>query len=388
MLMTTPPLSAPGPVPAALAHDPALQAMIDQVQRARASAAALCIRGGATKAFYGETPAAGSAAPLDVLDTRALHGTSSYEPTELVVTTRCGTPLAELEALLATQGQCLPFEPPHFAPGATVGGMVAAGLAGPARAAVGSVRDFVLGATLLNGRGEVLTFGGQVMKNVAGYDVSRLLAGSLGTLGVIVEVSLKVLPLAPATLTLRFEMDQASALAQLHAWGGQPLPLNASAWWHGSLLVRLRGAIAAVQAARTRIGGEVVSEAEAQPFWRGLRDHADEYFDAARTAVHSDSGFALWRLSVPQTAPLLALPGEQLIEWAGGQRWLCSAAPAATVRAAASQVGGHAVLFDALDKSAGVFAPLSAPLARIHRTLKTAFDPAGVFNPGRLYPGL
>ena len=392
MLMTTPPLSAPGPVPAALAHDPALQAMIDQVQRAHASAAALCIRGGATKAFYGESPAAGSAAPLDVLDTRALHGTSSYEPTELVVTTRCGTPLAELEALLATQGQCLPFEPPHFAPGATVGGMVAAGLAGPARAAVGSVRDFVLGATLLNGRGEVLTFGGQVMKNVAGYDVSRLLAGSLGTLGVIVEVSLKVLPLAPATLTLRFEMDQASALAQLHAWGGQPLPLNASAWWHGSLLVRLRGAIAAVQAAHTRIGGEVVSEAEAQPFWRGLRDHADEYFDAARSAVQASSGsaagFALWRLSVPQTAPLLALPGEQLIEWAGGQRWLCSAAPAATVRAAASQVGGHAVLFDALDKSAGVFAPLSAPLARIHRTLKTAFDPAGVFNPGRLYPGL
>lgn len=371
-----------------VAHDPALQTLMAQVQRAHATGSALNIRGGGTKDFYGEAPSGAPLEVLEVLDTRSLHGTSSYEPTELVVTTRCGTPLAELEALLATQGQCLPFEPPHFAPGATVGGMVAAGLAGPARAAVGSVRDFVLGATLLNGRGEVLTFGGQVMKNVAGYDVSRLLAGSLGTLGVIVEVSLKVLPLAPATLTLRLELDQAAALTQLHAWGGQPLPLNASAWWHGSLLVRLSGAVAAVHAARTRIGGEVVPEADAQPFWHGLRDHADEYFSAARTAVHADSGFALWRLSVPQTAPPLELPGDTLIEWAGGQRWLCSAAPAATVRAATAAVGGHATLFDARDKSAGVFTPLTAPLARIHRTLKTAFDPAGVFNPGRLYPGL
>ena len=389
--MTTNPPTLP--VPATLAHDPALQALVDQVQRARAAGTALCIRGGGTKDFYGEAPMlTSSAAALEILDTRALQGTSSYEPTELVVTTRCGTPLAELEALLATQGQCLAFEPPHFAPGATVGGMVAAGLAGPARAAVGSVRDFVLGATLLNGRAEVLTFGGQVMKNVAGYDVSRLLAGSLGTLGVIVEVSLKVLPLAQATLTLRLEMDQAAALAQLHAWGGQPLPLNASAWWHGSLLVRLSGAIAAVHAARVRIGGEVVNDAEAQPFWRGLRDHADEYFATARSAVRDGAGqangCALWRLSVPQTAPVLTLPGDTLIEWAGGQRWLCSTAPAATVRAATAQVGGHATLFDAIDRSGGVFAPLSAPLARIHRTLKTAFDPAGVFNPGRLYPGL
>ena len=210
--------------------DPALQLLIDRVNSARAAGAQLCIRGGGTKDFYGEAPQG------DVLDTRVLEGTSSYEPTELVVTTRCGTSLAELEALLAAQGQCLPFEPPHFGAGATVGGMVAAGLSGPPRAAVGSVRDHVLGATLLNGKGEVLTFGGQVMKNVAGYDVSRLLAGSLGILGVILEVSLKVMPMAPATLTLRLEMDQARALAQLNAWGGQPLPLNASAWWDGNLI--------------------------------------------------------------------------------------------------------------------------------------------------------
>ncbi|HRI19216.1 MAG TPA: glycolate oxidase subunit GlcE, partial [Burkholderiaceae bacterium] len=203
--------------------DPALQTLVERVRAARADGIRLSIRGGGSKEFYGE-PAQGVA-----LDVTELRGISSYEPSELVVSARCGTPLAELEALLAARDQCLPFEPPHFGPGATVGGMVAAGLAGPARAAVGSVRDYVLGATLLNGRGEVVSFGGQVMKNVAGYDVSRLLAGSLGTLGVILEVSLKVLPVAPASATLRFSMDQAQALDQLNRWGGQPLPINASA---------------------------------------------------------------------------------------------------------------------------------------------------------------
>jgi len=373
-------------------NDPELQGLVDRVQAARANGTTLCIRGGGSKAFYGE------AAQGELLDTRVLAGTSSYEPTELVVTTRCGTPLAELEALLATKGQCLPFEPPHFGAAgtrvgeeaaereATVGGMVAAGLAGPSRAAVGSVRDYVLGATMLNGRGEVLTFGGQVMKNVAGYDVSRLLAGSLGTLGLVLEVSLKVLPVAPATLTLLLEMDEATALARLNAWGGQPLPVNASAWWNGSLLLRLRGAVAAVHAARAHIGGEAVEADAAAAFWEGLRNHHDEYFVKAQAEVQA--GGALWRLSVPQTAPPLALGGDLLIEWGGAQRWLSSALPAAAVREATAGVGGHATLFMAQDKSAGVFATLSTPLARIHRELKKSFDPSGVFNPGRLYPGL
>ncbi len=369
-------------------NDPALQLLIDRVSAAREAGAQLCIRGGGSKDFYGELPQG------EVLDTRVLEGTSSYEPTELVVTTRCGTSLADLEALLASQGQCLPFEPPRFGDpnlsakhrGATVGGMVAAGLSGPSRAAVGSVRDYVLGATMLNGRGEVLTFGGQVMKNVAGYDVSRLLAGSLGTLGVILEVSLKVMPSAPATVTLRLEMDQATALAKLNDWGGQPIPLNASAWWDGNLILRLRGALAAVQAARARLGGDIVEPQFAGPFWDGLRDHTDEFFAAAHKAV--EAGASLWRLSVPQTAPALPLTGELMIEWAGGQRWLCSAMPASAVRDAASKVGGHATLFAAKDKSAGVFAPLRSPLDRIHRELKKAFDPSGIFNPGRLYPGL
>ena len=361
-------------------NDPALQVLIDRVHSARSAGAQLCIRGGGTKDFYGEWPQG------ELLDTRVLEGISSYEPTELVVTARCGTSLATLEATLAEKGQCLPFEPPHFQPGSTVGGMVAAGLSGPSRASVGAVRDHVLGATLLNGSGEVMSFGGQVMKNVAGYDVSRLLAGSMGALGVILEVSLKVLPVAPASATLRFHLAQAEALQRLNEWAGRPLPINASAWWDGTLLVRLRGALAAVRSAIETLGGELIEPADALPFWDGVRHHDDEFFSKARAAAQA--GGALWRLSVPQTAAALTLSGEQLIEWGGAQRWLCSAMPATAVRDAAAKVGGHATLFIAHDKSAGVFAPLQSPLDRIHRELKKSFDPAGLFNPGRLYPGL
>jgi glycolate oxidase FAD binding subunit len=287
---------------------------------------------------------------------------------------------------LAEQGQCLAFEPPHFAPGGTVGGMVACGLSGPARAATGSLRDSVLGVTILNGRNEVLTFGGQVMKNVAGYDVARLMVGAMGILGVILEVSLKVLPVCAASATLRFHKDQTEALARLHHWGGQALPLNASAWWDGTLVIRLRGAAAAVNAARASLGGELLDANLAETFWNGLRNHTDEYFMRALAEV--ETGGALWRLSVPQTAPALALAGEQLIEWGGAQRWLRSSMPAGAVRDAVARVGGHATLFRARNKDVGAFSPLRAPLDRIHRDLKKSFDPAGIFNPGRLYPGL
>jgi glycolate oxidase FAD binding subunit len=379
------------------ASDPALQALVERVQQARASRGTLCIRGGSTKSFYGDAP---RGEPLDMGE---LRGISSYEPTELVVTVRAGTPLAELEAVLAEQGQCLPFEPPRFdfatpaaveangdaaapARAGTVGGMVAAGLSGPSRAAVGAVRDHVLGATLLNGKAEVLSFGGQVMKNVAGYDVSRVLAGSMGVLGAICEVSLKVLPLPAATATLRFELDQASALQRLNEWAGRPLPLHASAWWQGLLVLRLSGAAAAVQAAAQSLGGERVAAELADSFWSGLRDQCDEFFVGARAAL--SRGATLWRLSLPQTAAPLALDGDCRIEWGGAQRWLCSEQPAALVRDAAEAAGGHATLFMGHDRSAGVFAPLKSPLDRIHRELKRAFDPDGVFNPGRLYPGL
>lgn len=361
-------------------HNPALEALVERVHAARARKTPLNLLGGSTKAFYGEAPAG------EPLDLRVLAGISSHEPSELVVTVRAGTLLSDLEAALAAHGQCLPFEPPRFAPGGTVGGMVAAGLAGPARAVAGGVRDYVLGATLLTGRGELLSFGGQVMKNVAGYDLARVLPGSMGVLGIVCEVSLKVLPIAPASVTLRFEMDEAAAIKQLNVWGGQPLPLSASAWWDGMLVLRLAGARAAVASAQQQLGGEPIEPGLAQAFWAGLRDQTDEFFEGAKKAV--EGGAALWRLSLPAICGPLRLPGQQLLEWGGAQRWLCTPLPAAQVREAAVAAGGHATLFRATDKSAGVLTPLKPPLDRIQRELKNAFDPDHIFNPGRLYPGL
>lgn len=338
----------------------------------------LCIRGHGSKDFYGEAPQGEAFSTLD------FAGISAYEPSELVVTAKAGTAIAELEALLAEKGQHLPFEPPRFGGRGTVGGMVAAGLSGPARAATGSVRDHVLGLTLINGRGEAMNFGGTVMKNVAGYDVSRLMAGSMGILGLVAEVSIKVLPRPVAGATLRFEMDQVDALKTLNRWGGQPLPIQASAWWEGALILRLAGAAAAVDTARRALGGETIPPELALPFWEGLRDQRDEFFLGAERAVQG--GARLWRIATPQTAPVLHLPGEQLVEWGGAQRWLTTPASNTQVREAAAAMGGHATLYRTLDKRGGVFAPLSAPLLRIHRELKKSFDPQGVFNPGRLYP--
>ena len=340
----------------------------------------LRITGHGSKDFYGEAPVGA------VLSTLALNGITAYEPSELFISALAGTPLADLEARLAPAQQRLAFEPPRFGGRGTVGGMVAAGLSGPSRAALGSVRDHLLGAVIINGRGELLSFGGTVMKNVAGFDVSRVLAGSMGQLGLITEVTLKVLPLPAATATLRFDFDQSTALMALNRWGGEPLPVEASAWWDGALVLRLAGANAAVEAACARLGGDVIPADLAASFWSGLRDQNDEFFVGAERAVAG--GARLWRLSLPSTAPELKLHGEQLIEWGGAQRWVVTPLPPAAVRDAAAAVGGHATLFRALDKGAGVFAPLSAPLAAIHRRLKASFDPHGVFNPGRLYANL
>jgi glycolate oxidase FAD binding subunit len=357
-----------------------LARLVDQVDGARAHQAPLDIRGGGTKLFYGEAPVG------EPLDMSALAGIASYEPTELVVTARAGTQLCELESALEEQGQCLPFEPPRFAAGGTLGGMVAAGLSGPARASVGSVRDHVLGVTLLNGRGEVLTFGGQVTKNVAGYDVSRLVVGSLGILGVICEVSLKVLPVSVAAATLRFEWDEMRALEQLRNWAAQPLPINATAWHAGRLHLRLAGARAAVATACEKLGGERVESGEAKDWWTSIRDQSDAFFCLEAAALAR--GESLWRLSVPAVAAPLNLPGEQLIEWHGAERWWKTTAHAALVRDTAARAGGHATLIRGADKSNGVFAPLSAVLMRVHQGLKQSFDPTRIFNPGRLYAGL
>jgi len=352
----------------------------DLQARIRNARAPLRFTGHGSKDFYGEPPQG------EPLSTLGLSGITAYEPSELYVSALAGTPLAELEAALLENRQRLAFEPPRFDGRGTVGGMVAAGLSGPSRAALGSVRDHLLGAALINGRGELLNFGGTVMKNVAGFDVSRALAGSLGQLGLIVEATLKVLPLPAATATLRFDLDQPAALKALNTWGGQPLPIEASAWWDGALLLRLAGAQAAVAAACIKLGGDPIPADLAAPFWAGLRDHADEFFVGAARAVAG--GARLWRLSLPGTAPALNLHGEQLIEWGGAQRWVVTPLEPAAVREAAAGAGGHAVLFRALDKSPGAFAPLSAPLAAIHRRLKASFDPHGVFNPGRLYSTL
>ena len=353
----------------------------ERIRSAAAQGGALQIQGQGSKAFYGELPKG------ELLDVSGFAGVSSYEPSELVITAKAGTPIRELEALLAEQGQHLAFEPPRFGGRGTVGGMVASGLSGPTRASQGALREHVLGLSLLNGRAELLNFGGTVMKNVAGYDVSRLMAGSLGVLGLILEVSLKVMPQPLARATVRFELGQSQALNQLNRWGGKPLPIQASAWWDGALLLRLAGAAAAVRAAQQELGGEPIPEALAQPFWDGLRDHNDEFFAGAARAVAG--GATLWRLSLPQTAPALQLPGEQLIEWGGGQRWVTTPLPAAQMREAALAVGGHASIFLCRDAHRhGVFAPPSEALLRIQRGLKQSFDPDRVFNPGRLYPEL
>ncbi len=361
-------------------RDPDLGRIIDRVHDARLLQSPLEIRGGRTKGFYG---AAAAGEPLDVT---GLAGISSYEPTELVVTARAGTPLAELEAALEAQGQCLPFEPPRFSAGGTVGGMVAAGLSGPARANVGSVRDHVLGLTLLNGRAEILTFGGQVTKNVAGYDVARLIAGSWGILGIICEVSLKVMPIASAGATLSFDWDERQALAQLNRWASQPLPITGSSWHEGRLHLRLGGARAAVSAACGKLGGALLAAEDAARWWSSVRDQTQDFF--ALDALELARGECLWRLSVPAATAPLQLPGRQFIEWHGAGRWWRNSAEAREMRAAAAAVGGHATLVRAADKSSGAFAPVSEVLMRIHRGLKQAFDPAGIFNPGRLYAGL
>ena len=356
---------------------PALRRLIDRIEAARDDKLLLDIRGGGTKSFYGNAPSG------DAFDVRDLTGITSYEPTELVVTVLAGTPLAKLESVLADRGQCLSFEPPHFGETGTVGGMVAAGLSGPARASVGPLRNFVLGVTMLNGRGELLTFGGQVIKNVAGYDLSRLMAGSMGILGVICEVSLKVMPILPACRTLSLDIDEAAAQRQLNRWGGEPFPLSASAWYQDRLYVRLAGGEAAVDLSQRRVGGQDLEPQTAEKWWSDIRDHHHEFFTLG--AGEFERGDCLWRLSVPDTVPPIPLPGRQFIEWGGAQRWLRSTAPAADIRSAAARVGGHATLVRAADKSPGVFAELSHASMNIHRRLKQSFDPAGIFNPGRLY---
>jgi glycolate oxidase FAD binding subunit len=390
-----------------------LDPIIERIRAAHADATPLVIQGGGSKDFYGNVVTG------EILDTRPLSDVVDYQPKELVLTAGAGTPLADIEALLAKQNQMLAFEPPHFAPSpqpsptwgeganvtpkptaspplpnplphagegandalrapkpinATLGGCIASGLSGPRRPYAGAARDFVLGVRIIDGTGQPLRFGGRVIKNVAGYDVSRLMVGALGTLGLITEVSLKVLPKPAAEITLQFELDEAAAILKMNQWAGQPLPLSASSWHADLLSVRLSGAASAVQAAQTKLGGEVLKDAAA--FWLRLRDQATPFFDKR----------PLWRLAVKPTTPPLNLSDAQWIEWGGAVRWIAADLPAATLREAAKAAGGHATLFRGDTPPDGAFTPLSPALLALHRNLKHRFDPKGIFNRGRLVP--
>ncbi len=329
------------------------------------------IVGGGTKAFYGRTTRASRRCPVD-----GHRGILHYDPAELVLTARGGTPLAEVEAALAAKGQHLPFEPPHFGAGATLGGTVAAGLAGPARMAAGPVRDYVLGTRVLTGDGRVLKFGGEVMKNVAGYDVARLMAGSLGLLGVLLDVSLKVLPSAPARRTLVVEASQAEALVRMGALARTGMPVTASAWLADRWYVRLDGSPPALDAAARPIGG--ASLQDDLSFWQGLREQTCDFFTNARV---------LWRVTLPAHTPPLAVQAPALIEWNGVQRWYADV-DADALRTAAAAARGHLTCFRGAPAESEVFAPLTPALLQLHRRLKAVFDPAGILNPGRMYAGL
>ncbi|WP_046785511.1 glycolate oxidase subunit GlcE [Pseudomonas putida] len=342
------------------------QDLLEQVNQALNLNTPLRIQGSNSKAMLGR-PVVG-----ELVDTRGHRGIVSYDPTELVLTARAGTPLQEIEAALFEAGQMLPCEPPHLGAGATLGGMVAAGLSGPRRPWAGSVRDYVLGTRVITGHGKLLRFGGEVMKNVAGYDVSRLMAGSFGCLGLLTEVSLKVLPRPRQCLSLRLPMDRHQALAELAEWGQQPLPISAACHDGEALYLRLEGGEGSVQSARQRLGGDVLDS----PFWSDLREQRLAFFEGAEP---------LWRLSLPIATAELDLPGRQLIDWGGAQRWLKSSAPAAAIRELVAKAGGHATGYALGEHSS---APLPAALMRYHHALKRQLDPQGLFNPGRLYPDL
>jgi glycolate oxidase FAD binding subunit len=350
-------------------HD-ATSALVEQVRDATAQRVPLRIVGGDTKRFYGRT-----------IEGRALatgehSGILRHDPAELVLTARGGTPLAEIEAELAAKGQRLPFEPPHFGAGATLGGTVACGIAGPARAWSGPVRDYVLGVRVLTGDGRVLRFGGEVMKNVAGYDVARLMAGSMGILGVLLDVSLKVLPLPPGERTLALDLDEGAALARLAEIARSALPVTAGSWVDGRVYLRFEGSGATLDDVERRVGGEVV--AGAAGFWASLQEQMHPFFGGAQP---------LWRCTVPPLTPPLLLEGTPLIEWNGLQRWY-RCPPGSAAFDAAAAVHGHATLFRHAPDAADVFSPLPSALLRLHRALKREFDPAGILNPGRMYAGL
>jgi glycolate oxidase FAD binding subunit len=346
------------------------------IHAAAKSKTPLLIRGGGSKDFYGNSM---NRDGHHILGAAAYTGIIDYDPTELVITARAGTSLADLETELQKKNQMLGFEPPHFGPEATLGGCVASGLSGPRRAYVGAARDFVLGIRMLDGNGGNLHFGGKVIKNVAGYDISRLITGSMGTLGLLLEVSIKVLPIPPIELTLHMQMKEAEAIERMNQWAGKPLPISATCFYENNLTLRLSGAESAVRAARAKLGGELISDGSV--FWNSIREQTHPFFQ---------NGSSLWRLSLKSNAPPLKLLGQQLIEWGGALRWLaCSGEYMNTeehiVRSKSILADGNATLFRSNKRSDSVFHPPGPQMIKIYQRIKEKFDPAGIFNPGRMF---
>ena len=348
--------------------DSAVAALQERVRKAAHDGEALAITGGGTKSFLGRVS---RGTPCSV---HAIQGVVHHEPTELVVTVRAGTRLAELESRLAQSGQMLPFEPPALGEGATIGGTIACGLSGPSRPYRGAARDFVLGVRCINGKGEILRFGGEVMKNVAGYDVSRLMAGAMGTLGILTEISLKVLPRPACSQTRAFEMPGEPASELMTSFLGRSLPISAAAYLDGVLRVRLSGSEAAVSPAAGALGGE--QEAEGDAFWSDLKEHCLDFFS-------HDS--PLWRISLKPQTQLLRLPGKTLIDWGGAQYWVKSDAGFEALSERVMPYGGYITGFGGRDQGARSDVPQDAVM-KLNRRLKAAFDPAGILNPGRLLP--
>lgn len=351
---------------------PALQ---QQVQNALQCETPLTICGGGSKSFLGNE----NQASAQAIDVTSHCGIVEYDPRELVLIARSGTPLSQIEAVLAEAGQMLAFEPPHFAKGATLGGTVACGLSGPRRPYSGSARDFVLGCKLLNGQGDILNFGGQVMKNVAGYDVSRLMVGAFGTLGILLDISLKVLPRSPSSVTLARNCSAVEAIKSMSALLSQSYPVDAACYNDELLYIRLSGSTQAVKEALTKISGEEISEAEA--FWQALREHELPFFK-------NQNNIPLYRVMVkPATSPL-PIKGSWLLDWGGAQRWLRSDEDVAEIRRQVELVGGHVTVFRGETKGSEKFQLLPASSLLIHQRLKLSFDPKNIFNRGRLYSAL
>lgn len=347
--------------------DSAVASIQEQVQKAGRDGEALCITGGGTKRFLGRKP---HGTPCDV---RSLEGVVRYEPTELVVSVCVGTTLKDLQNTLSSSGQMLPFEPPSFGEEATIGGTIACGLSGPSRPYRGSARDFVLGIRCINGKGEALRFGGEVMKNVAGYDVSRLMTGSMGTLGILTEVSLKVLPLPACVETRSYEMSSAEALDMMTGLFSRAVPVSASAWDDGYLRVRLSGSEAAVKAASSELGGDV--DEQGNTFWGALKEQQLDFFSEKAT---------LWRVNVKPQGRLLSLPGKSIIDWGGARYWIKADTDLKEMTDLVRPFGGYVTGFRSANRDEDFSGPEGSVL-QLNRQLKKAFDPAGILNPGRLF---